>query len=114
FAGEAGLDKFKKDLEAFIKATTKQKYNGKSPARLVLFSPVAHENLKSPDLPDGSANNNRLTLYTAAMAEVAKANNIPFVNLFEPTQGLYAKAAQPLTINGIHMTTKGNEALAKE
>ncbi len=114
FAGQAGLDKFKKDLEAFIKSTTSQKYNGKSPARLVLFSPVAHENLKSPNLPDGKENNKRLALYTAAMAEVAKANHIPFVDLFHPTQELYAKAVQPLTINGIHMTTHGNELLAKE
>ena len=114
FAGEEGLPKFKKDLEDFIKKTTSSKYNGKTPARLVLFSPVAHENLKSPNLPDGVENNKRLSLYTAAMAEVARANNIPFVDLFKPTQDLYAKAAEPLTINGIHMTPKGNEQLAKE
>jgi putative heme-binding domain-containing protein len=114
FAGEEGLPKFRKDLEDFIKHTTTQKYNAKSPARLVLFSPVAHENLKSPNLPDGVENNKRLALYTTAMAEVAKANNIPFVDLFKPTQDLYAKATEPLTINGIHMTTKGNELLAKE
>lgn len=114
FAGEAGLDKFKKDLEAFIKSTTKQQYNGKSPARLVLFSPIAHENLNDPNLTDGKENNKRLALYTAAMAEVAKVNGIAFVDLLHPTQNLYAKAVQPLTINGIHMTTRGNELLAKE
>ena len=42
FAGEAGLPKFKEDLEAFIKHTLAQKYNGKSAPRLVLFSPIAH------------------------------------------------------------------------
>src|SRR6476646_7862560 len=86
FAGEPGLDKFKADLASFIKHTTGQKYNGKSNARVVLFSPVAHENLKDPNLPDGTANNKRLELYTAAMAEVAKAHNVPFVNLFHPTR----------------------------
>ena len=39
FAGEAGLAKFKQDLEAFLKHTLAQKYNGTSPPRLVLFSP---------------------------------------------------------------------------
>src|SRR5262245_43187633 len=39
FVGEAGLDKFKADLESFIKHTLAQKYNGKSAPRLVLFSP---------------------------------------------------------------------------
>jgi putative heme-binding domain-containing protein len=114
FAGEAGLDKFKSDLTSFIKHTTGQKYNGKSNARVVLFSPIAHENLKDPNLPDGTANNKRLELYTAAMAEVAKANNVPFVDLFHPTPELYSKATEPLTINGVHLTTKGNELVAKE
>jgi|SRR5947209_4747456 len=114
FAGEAGLDKFKADLESFIKHTTGQKYNGKSNARVVLVGPVAHENLKNPNLPDGTENNKRLALYSASMAEVAKKNNVPFVDLFHPTQELYAKATEPLTINGVHLTTKGNELVSME
>ena len=47
FAGAEGLDQFKKDLDGFIKHALAQKYNGKSAPRLVLFSPIAHENLKS-------------------------------------------------------------------
>ena len=82
FAGEAGLPKFKKDLDDFIKHTLAQKYNGKSPPRLVLFSPIAHEDLKNPHLPDGKENNKRLAMYTAAMAEVAKAKGVFFVDLF--------------------------------
>jgi putative heme-binding domain-containing protein len=113
FAGPKGLDAFKKDLENFIKNTTQQQYNGRSVARLVLFSPIAHENLHDRNLPDGSANNKRLALYTAAMAEIAKANNVPFVDLFHATQDLYAKSAKPLTINGIHLTELGNEQLAQ-
>ena len=108
FAGEAGLDKFKKDLDATLKHMLGQKYNGKSAPRIVLFSPIAHEFLKSPDLPDGSENNARLKLYGAAMAEVAKANAVLFVDLFAPTVDLYAKASQPLTINGIHLNESGD------
>jgi putative heme-binding domain-containing protein len=114
FAGEAGLDKFKKDLDAFVKHTVTQKYNGKSATRLVLFSPIAHENVKDRNLPDGAANNKLLAMYTSAMAEVAKTNDVPFVELFEPTQQLYSRAIEPLTINGVHLTAKGNELLAKE
>ena len=113
FAGEAGLDKFKKELDAFVKYTVDQKYNGKTNARLVLFSPVAHENLHDRNLPDGKDNNKRLELYTKAMAEVAKDNGVPFVDLFHPTQDAYAKAPQPLTINGVHLNEKGNEAVAR-
>jgi putative heme-binding domain-containing protein len=113
FAGEKGLDAFKKDLDNFIKHTSSQKYNGKSGPRLVLFSPIAHENLHNPNLPDGSDNNKRIKLYSAAMAEVAAKNGIPFVDLFEPTTKLYAKVDKPLTINGIHLTDEGNRRVAE-
>jgi putative heme-binding domain-containing protein len=113
FAGRDGLEKFKKDLDAFVKSTLAQKYNGNSAPTLVLFSPIAHENLHSPDLPDGAENNERIKLYTGIMAEVAAANNVRFVDLFAPTESLYAKSAHPLTINGIHLTDAGYFELAK-
>jgi putative heme-binding domain-containing protein len=114
FAGEAGLEQFKKDLDAFIKHTLAQKYNGKSAPRLVLFSPIAHENLHDRSLPDGRENNERLELYTKAMGEIAGANSVVFVDLFHPTQQLYSKSPdKPLTINGIHLNTRGNEAVAR-
>ena len=86
YAGQEGLAKFKEDLDGFIKTAQAQSYNGKSAPRLVLFSPIAHEDLNARNLPDGAAHNKQLALYTAAMAEVARANNVPFVDLFQPTQ----------------------------
>jgi hypothetical protein len=47
------------------------------------------------------------------MGDVAKANGIPFVDLFKPTKELYATAKTPLTINGIHLNTEGNRKLAE-
>ena len=79
----------------------------------MLFSPIAHEDLHDRNLPDGSENNKRLALYTEAMREVAKANNVPFVDLFTPSQDLYAKAAKPLTINGIHLNDDGRPPVAQ-
>lgn len=111
-AGEAGLAQFKKDLDALIKHMLAQKYNGKTAPRIVLFSPIGHEYLKSPDHPDGTDNNARLKLYTTAMGEVAKANNVPFVDLFAPTMDLYNKATLPLTINGIHLNESGDRQVA--
>jgi putative heme-binding domain-containing protein len=113
FAGVEGLDKFKTDLDAFIKHTLSQKYNGKSAPRLVLFSPIAHENLHDRNLPDGTENNKRLEMYTKAMGEVAAKNGVVFVDLFHPMRELYAKADKPLTINGIHLNSRGNEAVAR-
>jgi len=111
-AGEAGLEKFKGELAGFIKHTLSQKYNGESAPRLVLFSPIAHEDLKDRNLPDGKENNARLKLYTTAMSEVAKANGALFVDLFTPSLLAYNEAARPLTINGIHLSELGDKAMA--
>src|SRR5947209_15639369 len=80
FAGPKGLDKFKKDLDDFIKHTLAQQYNGKSAPRLVVFSPIAHEDLHDRNLPDGRDNNKRLKLYTVAMADVVRVNRLLFVH----------------------------------
>jgi len=112
FKGEAGLADFKSALDAYLKKLAGADY-GKGKPRVVLLSPIAHENLKDPvNFPDGSANNKNLAAYTKAMAEVAKANNVQFVDLFTPSQQLYAQAARPLTINGIHLTDDGDRAFA--
>ena len=90
YAGEAGLPAFRQQLDEWITHTLAQKYNGKSAPRIVLFSPIAHEDLHNPDLPDGRENNVRLELYTRAMSQVAAARGVRFVDLFAPTQALYA------------------------
>lgn len=117
FAGEAGLPQFKKDLEAFLTNTLSQKYDDANPPRIVLFSPIAHEDLTAhdPNLSDGKTNNARLAMYTAAMAEVAggfAGKGVTFVDLFQPSQEAYADAPAPLTINGIHLNEEGDERIA--
>ncbi len=113
FAGENGLQKFRNDLSNFIDHTRKQKYDGVAPPRIVIFSPIAHEDLKSPHLPDGKENNKRLAMYTKAMAEVAEQKGVVFVDLFTPTKKLYGQAQQPLTLNGVHLTGDGYQLLAE-
>jgi putative heme-binding domain-containing protein len=112
FEGQAGLEQFKNDLDEFITHTLGQKYNGETAPRLVLFSPVAHEQLDDPNLPDADTNNARLKLYSDAMREVAKGRDVPFVDLFSISKQAYADSDKPLTINGVHLTPKGNQQLA--
>src|SRR5262249_8669570 len=85
----------------------------KSAPVLVLFSPIAFEDHHSPNLPNGREINERLKLYTGAMAEVAAVNNIRFIDLFSASQIQYARAQTPLTINGIHLTEDGDYDLAQ-
>jgi hypothetical protein len=111
FAGPAGLDTFKTNLAAWLKQTLAADY-GKGKVRVVLFSPIAHEDLKSPhfDAKLAADNNKNLALYTSAMAEVAKANSVQFVDLFAASQKLFAAAKSPLTLNGIHVNAAGDAA----
>jgi len=113
FKGDAGLDKFKKDLEKFIKDTKAKNYSGKGAPRLVLFSPLANEKLNDPNMPHPSANNANLAKFTAAMAEVAKANDVQFVDVFTISSKL-AGGRQPLTFNTFMLTEAGDKALAPE
>ena len=114
--GPAGLDAFKADLADTIDGMLAQKYDGKSPPRLVFFSPIGHEDLKDPNLPNGEENNVKLALYTEAMRDVCQAKNVLFVDLFAPSRELYAgalsKGQQPLTINGIHLNDGGDQAIS--
>jgi glucose/arabinose dehydrogenase/lysophospholipase L1-like esterase len=113
YAGAEGLETFKQQLGDWITHTLAQKYNDKSAPRIVLFSPIAHEDLHNPDLPDGTENNKRLELYTKAMGEVAQARSVRFVDLFTPSRTLYAAAKSPLTINGVHLNADGNRRIAE-
>jgi putative heme-binding domain-containing protein len=113
FAGAQGMDKFRRDLEGFIEHTLSQRYNGKSPPRLVLFSPIAHEDLNDPNLPDGQANNLRLEMYTKVMAETARARGVLFVDLFAPTKDAYRRDDRPWTVNGVHLNEHGNAGVAR-
>ena len=112
FRGPEGIEGFKAELGRYLDAQLAAKYNGEGAPKLVLFSPIAHENLKSADFPDGEANNANLALYTKAMEEVAKAKGVPFVDLFTPSCDLFAKAGTPLTINGVHLNEEGDRQLA--
>ena len=79
--GEAGLGQFESDLRAMLDGMLDNKYNGKSPPRIVVFSPIAHENLNHHVLPDGSENNKKLALYTARMKSVCDAKGVLFCQL---------------------------------
>ena len=61
YAGQDGLTAFQTGRSATGSRTRSSRNTTASPLpRLVLFSPIAHENLRNPDLPDGVENNQRL------------------------------------------------------
>ncbi len=110
---EGKPDDYKQQLIDFVKKTRAAKPNGSSFPRIVLFSPIAHENLHSPNVPDGKAHNKQLEAYTAATQAAAKEVGVGFVDLFHPTLALYKAAKTPLTINGVHLSEDGDRQLAE-
>ena len=107
FAGEAGLAKFKRDLER-SSSTRSRRSTTASGSALVLFSPIAHRGSeRAPQPARRQGNNKRLELYTKAMGEVAQKPTVsPSWISFIPTRNLYGKTAKPLTINGIHLNER--------
>jgi glucose/arabinose dehydrogenase/lysophospholipase L1-like esterase len=117
FGGDGRLNKFKQDLDSFLKNVKTKNYSGKGAPRIVLFSPIANEKLNDRNQPDPTVNNANLQKYSAAMGEVAKANGVPFVDLFSISQRLFADAAKKgnsLTFNTALLTEAGDKALAPE
>ncbi len=112
FHGYEGIEKFKADLDKYLKGLKAARFDGADAPRVVLFSPIAQEKLADANMPDPTQNNTNLQNYAAAMAEVAKANDVQFVDLYAPSQQLYKDEKQPLTHNGIHLTVAGYQALA--
>lgn len=112
FNGEAGLPTFEQELRDFIAHTATQNYSGDGTPRVVLCSPIAHENLNNPNLPDGSASNPNLQLYTKTMAKVAAETKTSFLDLFTLSLELYGANEASLTFNGIHLSEAGYKVFA--
>ena len=115
FAGEAGIPKFKEDLDKMIKHIKAAYYSGKGAPRLVLFTPIAAEKVSDPNLPDPTSKNSNIKKYAAAMAEVAKANDVPLIDLVTTSEQLYKKATgRSLTMDTVHLTEVGDKQIAPE
>ena len=113
-------------LGNWVDETLTKKYNGQSAPVIVLFSPIAYENHGNPNLPDGNEQNERLKRITEATAKVAKDKKLEYVDLFTTSQKLYqetqssigssgdpSNSHSTLTLNGIHLTSEGNDHLAR-
>ena len=113
FDGPQNADNHKNLLIDFVGKIRSYKPNGKSFPRIVLFSPIAFQNLKDRNLPNGRAHNRNLAAYTKATENAAKEAGVQFIDLFNPTLKLFEQNKIPLTINGAHLNEEGNRLLAE-
>lgn len=113
FKGNAGLNKFAANYQKLIEHLSQKKFNGKSKARMILVSPIAQEKLGAP-YSDPKERNQNLKLYTAKIAEIAKKNGLPYIDLFTPSFARMSQSQdQPLTIDGSQLNAKGQKIVAE-
>lgn len=108
FAGEQGIAEFSKNLKTYL-AVIKGRHPG---SELILVSPTAVEDLKTGNFPKASERNGNVANYCETMKEIAAANGVRFVDLFQASRKLYAQSEAPLTSNGLHLNEAGNQAIA--
>ena len=103
FAGEAGLTRFKSGMNHLLDVL------GETRARVVMLSPIAHEDLGRP-LPDPTRHNEDLRLYRDAIRDVASERGAWFVDLFDGFAGHGERGRTPgshqKTEDGIHSTNQ--------
>jgi lysophospholipase L1-like esterase len=100
FEGEAGLPHFREGLRALLDSFAATR------ARVVILSPLPHEDLGRP-LPDPAEYNAHLLHYRDALREEADRRGYSFVDLGQLLKSVSTKTADPLTDNGVHLTAYG-------
>ena len=87
--------------------------DGRASPRFVLVSPIAWEPTGNPLWPDAAERNESLQRYAAIVAEVAQKRGLAFVDLFTPTEPLFAaEPGMQYTINGCHLNEAGDREVA--
>ena len=101
FQGQDGLAHFQQGLNTLLDTLAPAQ------ARVVLLSPLREEDLGRP-LPDPTAQNEKIRLYTEVLRKTAGQRRHHFVNLYELLgHGAKGNPPAPLTDNGIHLTAYG-------
>ena len=110
FAGPEGVPDFRRRLASFLRGLAGKAFNGRGPARVVLVSPIANENVAGVAAAD--RNNAAIALYATAMRDVAAAEGVAFVDVFGPSAAFLADPGTDRTINGCHLSADGYRAFA--
>lgn len=112
FAGEAGLPQFREQLTKFVAELKARQFNGRTGPRVVLVGPIANENVDAVAAAD--RNNERIRAYNDVLREVAVAQRVGFVDLFDVTHEALRSPGGELTTNGVHLTRDGYALFAQE
>lgn len=105
-----GASGFRDALREKVSQLKSTAFNDRSAPKVVLFSPIANENIQG--VPAADLNNGRLAEYTEVVREVATELEVGFVDVFQPTLLAMQSPGNDLTINGVHLNQEGYALLA--
>ncbi len=108
FDGPNQLNRFKKELDAFLKHTKGSVYGSSSP-QVALISPTAVQAI--PGVTNGKYQNRNLKIYMNGMKEVAFKNKVLFVDAYTPSLNWYNEG-KILSIDGALYNSDGYKKLA--
>jgi lysophospholipase L1-like esterase len=104
FDGPKGVEPFVQGLGRMLDMLAAA---GAPGVRIVLVSPIRHEDLGRP-LPDPTEHNKNIALYIDAMEKIARERGCAFINLFDALgDGTKDAFHTPFTVDGIHLTPYG-------
>jgi putative heme-binding domain-containing protein len=110
FKGDAGLEKFRKDINTLI--DTISDISKPTVVRFVIVTPIFHENLGAP-LPKADEHNAQLAKYAATLREIAQQRKARLIDVFGAMADYHKTSNQPpFTDNGIHPSPFGYWNLA--
>jgi len=110
FAGEKGVEAFKKSLSNYVANMKTKAFNGEKAPQIVLFSPVANENVEG--VPAADLNNANIKLYAEAIRDVAAEQEVGFVDVYESTLKAMRSLGDDLTNNGSQLNKRGYDVFA--
>ncbi len=111
FHGIAGVGHFRHKIESFVEQLRAEKFNGHSPPRVVLVTPIAQDN--SSATVDVPARNGDLKVYSEELLQVANQPGVHAVDLFSATAQRVSGQGGRLTFNGIHLTESGYQVVSR-
>jgi len=105
FGGKEKLPEFRNRLTTLVRHLKSHSYNGKGAPKIVLFSPIANEDIEG--VKAGTNNNENIKAYSAVMKQVAAVEKVGFVDAFHETLSAMISTGSDLTLNGCHLTSEG-------
>ena len=105
------VPKDKKLLIDFVGKIRSYKPNGKDFPRIILFSPIAFEDLKDRNLPRGRAHNRNLAAMQRQLQMQQKKQVVMWTCLVLPE--IISGKQDPLTLNGVQLNELGNRKVGE-